>query len=219
MAQPNSTNVFNALVTGGISAPSAIEIANALNNKNAVQTASAETYSDATNKKTLRLITANARRYDLTNLDFRHEQAYQSSKVQISRIFTAPAVDHPYKDSQPQLINSPLSASPVAAGPYLQSTDTVTSNAVQSTVSLKFGITGGDILRLNKSSQAIDAVPILVTNTTNIPLSYAFTNTDKGIELVISGKNMVEFTIRGTAVQFINGQPNTLAQNIMVFQK
>ena len=219
MAQPNSTNVFNALVTGGISAPSAIEIANALNNKNAVQTASAETYSDATNKKTLRLITSNARRYDFTNLDFRHEQAYQSSKAQISRIFTAPAVDHPYKDSQPQLINSPLSASPVAAGPYLQSTDTVTSNAVQSTVSLKFGITGGDILRLNKSSQAIDAVPILVTNTTNIPLSYAFTNTDKGIELVISGKNMVEFTIRGTAVQFINGQPNTLAQNIMVFQK
>ena len=219
MAQPNSTNVFNALVTGGISAPSAIEIANALNNKNAVQTASAETYSDATIKKTLRLITANARRYDLTNLDFRHEQAYQSSKVQISRIFTAPAVDHPYKDSQPQLINSPLSASPVAAGPYLQSTDTVTSNAVQSTVSLKFGITGGDILRLNKSSQAIDAVPILVTNTTNIPLSYAFTNTDKGIELVISGKNMVEFTFPSTAVTKVDGIANTVEVKAMVFQR
>lgn len=219
MAQPNSTNVFNALVTGGISAPSAIEISNALTNKNAPQTASAAAYSDATNRKTLRLITANARRYDLTNLDFRHEQLYQASSVQKDRTLSAPPVDHPYKDSQPQLVNSPLSASPIAVGPYLKSTDTVTSSAVQSTVSLKFGITGGEILRLNKASQSIDAVPIMVTNTTNIPLSYSFVNTDKGIELVISGKNMVEFTIRGTAVQFINGQPNTLAQNIMVFQK
>ena len=217
MAQPNNTNVFNALVTGGISAPSAIEISNALTNKNTAQTASAAAYSDATNKKTLRLITANARRYDLTNLDFRHEQVYQGSKTQIERLFTAPVVDHPYKDSQPQLINSPLSASPIAVGPYLKSTDTVTSSAVQSTVSLKFGITGGEILRLNKASQSIDAVPIMVTNTTNIPLSYAFTNTDKGIELVISGKNMVEFTFLVNSVK-VNGTLNAAEVKAMMFQ-
>ena len=205
MTKKTAANLFNALVSGGITAPSASEIANALGNQNTSQKPQSASFSDATNKQTLKLISANSRRYDLLNLDFRHEQPYQTAATQVARKKFAPAVDHPYRDSQPQLVNSPISASPIATGAYLKSVDTVSSSAIQTTVSINFGSQLGDFLRLNKATQSIDAVPLVVKNTTNIPLNFSFSSTEQGVELLVSGRNLIEFTFAVSTVSLDGG--------------
>ena len=218
MTQRTAANLFNALVSGGIKAPSASEIANAIGNQNTSQKPQSASFSDATNKPTLKFISANSRRYDLTNLDFRHEQAYQTAKVQVARRTFAPAVDHPYRDSQPQLVNSPISASPIATGAYLKSVDAVSSSAIQTTISINFGSQLGDFLRLNKATQSIDAVPLIVKNTTNIPLNFSFSNTEQGVELLVSGRNLVEFEFAGAAVVSIGGLANSVNVKALCFK-
>jgi len=218
MKPKTSKTVFNSLVSGGVSAPAAAQIANAIDNKNAAQVAHSASYSDATNKAALRMVSADTRKYELTNLDFRHEKQYQQAATKTERVFSPPPVDHPYKDSQPQLINSPLSSSPILAGPYIKTVDTVTSGAVQSTVALNIGLATGVNLRINKGSQTLEAVPMTVRNTTNFPLTYSFDSTEQGIELVLTGANLVEFEFPINAVS-IAGVPNPAPIKALMFMK
>lgn len=156
----NSGALVQALIDGGLNASAAKIIASAVANAASPSLSQTRDISDATPAQDLRLIDADARRYQFTNLDYSTEAPYESRLRSAPGRFVPNDADHPYKDSQPITPVPPLSQAATTGGKYIDVQNSVAEGAPLATVNLKVGSTAGSHLRLNPATNAVDGVPL-----------------------------------------------------------
>jgi len=184
------------LVNGGLPATAASIIANAIANAATPQYSQTRDLADATPIDQLRLITANTRKYQLTNLDYSSEQPFQDRLSRNPGQFSDTKLDHPYKDAQPASSTPPLSRPSIRGGDYITVTNDIQDGAVQSTITLNLVQPRGTHLRLNPASKTVESVEY----STDIPqeqfLSAAFVEKQNGTQLQIVLKNLQTLSVR-----------------------
>lgn len=159
----NSGNLVNALIAGGVSAPAARVIANAIANAATPQFSRGGDVADATPSEDLRLVTADARKYQFGNLDYSPDTPLQDANQSNPGRYVPGKTDHPYINSQPVQPVPPLSGNAVRGGDYIEVANTVDNNTPLATASLKVSAQPGTHVRLNKRTKTCEAVPITTT--------------------------------------------------------
>lgn len=160
----NSGVLVQALIDGGVSAAAAQIIANALANANTPQLSQARDVSDQTPVEQLRLIDRDSRLYQFNNLDYSSEDPYERVLRGNPGQYTSSTSDHPYKDAQPVLPVPPLSRPRINPGLYTKVDNTVESGAPLSTIGLNVVKSLGPHLRVNQSTNTVEAVPLAFTS-------------------------------------------------------
>ena len=192
----NAGDLQQNLVNGGLPATAAKIIANAIANAATPQYAQTRDLADATPVDQLRLITADTRKYQLTNLDYSSEQPFQDRLSRNPGQFSDTKLDHPYKDSQPASPTPPLSRPSIRGGDYITVTNDIQDGALQSTITLNLVQPRGTHLRLNPASKTVESVEY----STDIPqeqfLSAAFVEKQNGTQLQIVLKNLQTLSVR-----------------------
>lgn len=164
MTQPTrAANTSDLLKAGGVAAVPAEQIANLIGNAFRQQLSRGPVQVDYT-PEDMRLITAQARKYRFTNLDWEDTAAYRNSKrsskrPEQERQLVDPA-RHPLSGSQPVTVTQAINEDQVFPGPY---TDVLTqrrnSFAVY-TIGLRLGPQKGTHARFNEGTKSIEGVPI-----------------------------------------------------------
>lgn len=152
------------LVNGGISAAAAKVIANAIANAASSKLSLGRAYGDATPKKQLRMVTADDRRYLLTNLDHPVDQTFSRTLKSRGDRYTPRDTAHPYEGSQPATAQPTLTEQAVKDGDFISVSSATTNSVAQSSVGLRVTAKGGTHARLNQATKAVEAVPFLVEN-------------------------------------------------------
>jgi hypothetical protein len=189
-----SGNLIQNLISGGMAAPLAKLVANAIANANAGQLSKGADSVDATPALAMRMIDADARRYQFPNLDYSPDQPYQdtlgASPVQYADA-TAP---HPYQDSQPVQASPPLSQPAIKGGAYIDAMPGVENNASQTVVNLRIKQGDGTHLRLNPATNSIESVPLSFNFPQGI-VAGSVSETEAGTEITLSVPNQTLLAI------------------------
>lgn len=192
----NSGDLVSSLIEGGISPAAASIIANALANASSPQFSSGNDRVDSTPAEQLRLITADTRRYQLTNLDYTPAEPFQKRLSGNVNAYAGGPSDHPYKDSQPVSPTPPLAQPAVRGSDYITVKNIVERNSNISEVSLDLRRdTGGRHLRLDPSTKSIESVPFIATPEVPRYLASEFRETENGTELVHGLRNLATMTV------------------------
>lgn len=192
----NSGDLVRTLIEGGLAPQSARAIANAIANADSPTFSKGGDISDATPTEQLRLITADTRRYQLTNLDFSPAAPFQERLDSNPGQYAGPPADHPYKDSQPVTSAPPLSAPRVQAADYLQVDNEVDGNSAVSRVGLRLRQDTGRHLRIDPSTKFLDALPFLANSQSGQFLSADFQETEEGTQLLVSLRNLEQVNLQ-----------------------
>jgi hypothetical protein len=191
----NSGDLVRTLIEGGLEAQAARAIANAIANAASPTFSQGRDISDATPTEQLRLITADTRRYQLTNLDFSPTAPFQDRLSTNPGQYAGAPADHPYKDSQPVTSAPPLSAPRVQASDYLQVDNDVDGNSAVSRVGLRLRKDTGRHLRIDPSTKFLDALPFVTSSETPRFLSAEYIEREDSTELVIALRNLEAATV------------------------
>ena len=152
----NWADLEGSLAASGLPSSAAKLIANAIANLDSPRTTTGENRLDATPTQALRMIDADSRRYQFTNLDYRQGAVNRRAHRNRTSGFTDPAVQHPYQDSQPVKPGESLVRSKVESGKFVTVSKDVDDGVVSYKVGLDVQGSGGflgvsqgkDILRL-----------------------------------------------------------------------
>ena len=156
----NNGLLVQALVDGGLPPATARVIANALANAATPQFAQTRDIADATPSKALRMIDADGRRYQFTNLDYSNEDPYESKLRSNPGQFQSDYTDHPYKDAQPTKPVPPLSQVPIKGGAYTTVDNTIQDGAPQAVVNINVSRRTGTHMRVNPATNSVEAVEL-----------------------------------------------------------
>ena len=157
-----SSDLEASLIDGGIPAAAAKILSNAIGNAATGRTSYGRQYVDGTPVQKMRMIDADTRRYQLTNLDYPAEQSFRSRVQSDAGQYKSPRSPHPYTDSQPATPAATLATDAVSGGKYISTARKTTDGVAQAEVSLDIIDRGGTHPRLNKSTGKIEAVPLFV---------------------------------------------------------
>lgn len=152
-----SSDLETQLINGGLGPVAAKVISNAISNAYSGKVNLGRHVEDATPEETMRLITSDARRYLLTNLDYAGDK-----RANPSARFSPRTTKHPYQDSQPASANPTVSTPQVRAGKYIAVSAQTTNDVAQSEVTLRVSQRGGTHARLNPATGEIESVPFLI---------------------------------------------------------
>lgn len=191
----NNNDLAQNLIRGGLAPQAATLIANAIANVSTPQLSQGRNSSDVTPKELLRLIDADTRRYQLTNLDYSPSQPFQDRIVSDATKFDGATDDHPYKDSQPLVDAPPLSNPRVQAGDYITVDNEVDGEAAVSRVGLRLQLQPGVHLRLDPATKSLQGIP-LTARTEGKFLSAAFVESEASTDLVISIRGLTTKDVR-----------------------
>lgn len=181
----NNGDLARHLIDGGLAPQAARLIANALANAQTPFFSQGRDSTDSTPAHLLRMVTSDARRYQLTNLDYTPTKPFQERLYSTKGEYTEKDNDHPYKDSQPVVSAAPLSNPRVQGGDYISVNNAVDGNAEVSQITLKLRVQPGRHLRLDPSTKSLEGVPF-VARAQGKFLTAEFQETEEGTELVIS---------------------------------
>lgn len=161
--QTKAGNVADTLKAGGLTSLQAEQVGNQISNAFRSQLSKGPVQVDYT-PDDMRLITAQARKYRYTNLDWEDSRAYRNSKrdrkrPQQENQLLDPS-RHPLSSSQPITVTQAINEDQVFPGPY---TDVLTQRkngfAVH-TIGLRLGTQQGTHCRFNESTKTVEGVPI-----------------------------------------------------------
>ena len=162
-----SGGLANHLVNGGMAAPLAKLVANAIANAASGQFSRGQDVVDSTPSMAMRLIDADARRYQFPTLDYSPDQPSQDALGPSTVQYADPTAPHPYQDAQPVTTTPPLAQKPVRGGAYINAVEAVANDAKETTVSLRLttpssqATTGaGTHLRVNPATNSIESVEL-----------------------------------------------------------
>lgn len=203
----NAGDLAQSLIEGGLSPQAARLIANAIANAASPTLSKGLDRTDATPTESLRLITADTRRYQLTNLDYTPSQPFQERLDSTATQYAPQDADHPYKDSQPVKTAAPLASPRVRGGNYVGVENVVDGGAEVSKVDLKLRSEQGRHLRLDPSTKSLEAVDF-AASTQSPNIAAEFRETEQGTELVISLRNL-------TSIDALLGNADT--RKVLVF--
>lgn len=184
----NSGNLIQNLISGGMAAPVAKLIANAIANANTGQLSKGADSVDSTPSLAMRMIDADTRRYQFPNLDYSPDKPYQDTLGNSPVQYADATSTHPYQDAQPVKSAPPLSQPAIKGGAYVDAAPGVENNASQTTINLRIKQGDGTHLRLNPATNSIDSVPL----TFNFPqgiVAGSVSETDAGTEITLSVPN------------------------------
>jgi hypothetical protein len=159
MASQSGSLVQN-LIAGGMAAPLAKLVANAIANANSGQLSKGADAVDGTPARAMRMIDADARRYQFPNLDYSPDKPYQDTLGDSPVQYADATAPHPYQDSQPVKADPPLSQPAIKGGAYVDAVPGVENNASQTVVNLRIKQGDGTHLRLNPATNSIESVPL-----------------------------------------------------------
>jgi hypothetical protein len=191
----NSGDLTQTLIEGGLAPQAARAIANAIANAHSGTFSRGRDVSDATPTDQLRMITADTRRYQLTNLDFSPAAPFQDRLSSNPGEYAGPAPDHPYKDSQPLVSAPPLSSPRVQGSDYIAVSDEVTGNSAVSRIGLRLRQQTGRHLRIDPSTKFLDALPLNAISDTPRFVSAEFSESDESSNLRVSLRNLEEISV------------------------
>lgn len=186
------SDLEGSLVEGGIAPAAAKVISNAIANLASAQFSKGRRYGDSTPVEQLRMVTPDARRYVLTNLDY-GTIGQESGDFAYKPRDTA----HPYEGSQPATSQGTISTPSVVEGDYVSVRSGTKDSVTQATVSLRIGEVTGPHPRLNRAAKSIDGVPFLVEIDQEQFVQAAFEERPSGTVLKITLRNLKQFTING----------------------
>lgn len=191
----NSGDLTQTLIGGGLTPQAARAIANALANAHTGTFSRGRDISDTTPTDQLRLVTAETRRYQLTNLDFSPTAPFQDRLASNPGQYAGLPQDHPYKDSQPISSDPPLSAPRVQGSDYVDVTNDVEGNSAVSKVALRLRQQTGRHLRIDPSTKFLDALPFNASSESPRFVSAEFSESDAGSDLKVSLRNLEQMTV------------------------
>jgi hypothetical protein len=191
----NSGDLVQSLIEGGLAPQAARIIGNVLANAASPSFSKGRDAADSTPSEQLRLITADSRRYSLTNLDFSPSQPFRNRLESKPGRYAGPAEDHPYKDSQPVTSAAPLSAPRVQEADYVAVENTVEGNAAVSKIGLRLRLQDGRHLRVDPSTKFLDALPLVCRSESPKFLAGEFIEGEQDTELVISLRNLTKRSV------------------------
>jgi len=189
-----SGNLIQNLISGGMAAPLAKLVANAIANANAGQLSKGADSVDSTPALAMRMIDADARRYQFPNLDYSPDQPYQDTLGASPVQYTDATATHPYQDSQPVKASPPLSQPAIKGGAYIDAVPGVENNSTQTVVNLKIKQGDGTHLRLNPATNSIESVPLSFSFPQGI-VAGSVSETDAGTEITLSVPNQTLLNI------------------------
>lgn len=160
MASDLETNLIN----GGLTPAAAKILANALANVASPRTDIGRRYGDATPVQQLRMVTPEARKYMLTNLDQPRDGAFPRLYASPDGTYSPRDTSHSYAASQPATSGPTLTVPTVAEGSYVSTSQVTKDSVAQSKVGLRVSERGGQHARFNPATQSIESVPFLVEN-------------------------------------------------------
>lgn len=190
-----SGDLAQALIEGGLAPQAARIIANAIANASSPTLSRGGDQTDATPVEDLRLITADTRRYKLTNLDYSPNEPFQERLSTSPGAYEDPTQDHPYKDSQPIVSAPPLSSPRVQGGNYVGVENVVDGGSAVSKVDLKLRTEQGRHLRLDPSTKSLEAVNFLTSTESPKVMAAEWRESENGTEIVISLRNLEELDV------------------------
>ena len=162
-----SGNLANHLVSGGMAAPLAKLIANAIANAASGQFSHGRDIVDSTPTMAMRLIDADARLYRFPTLDYSPDQPTLDALGPSTVQYADPTAPHPYQGAQPATTTPPLAQKPIRGGQYINAVEAVVNDAKETTVSLRLTTpttqttTGaGTHLRVNPATNNIESVEL-----------------------------------------------------------
>lgn len=182
----NAGSLAAQLIDGGLSPTAAKTIANAIANASSPQFSEGGDTADVTPTDKLRLISADTRRYELSNLDYSPAEPFNERLAGLKGLYANPDTDHPYKDAQPRVTAPPLSAPAVRGSDYIAIDTGEEQNATVHTVRLKLQKQNGQHLRINSATSNLDAVPIQAISQTPKYLAAEVRETDTGSEVLLT---------------------------------
>ena len=171
-----------------MAAPLAKLVANAIANANTGQLSKGADAVDGTPASAMRMIDADARRYQFPNLDYSPDQPYQDVLGDSPVQYTDATGIHPYQDSQPVKAAPPLSQPAIKGGAYIDAVPGVENNSSQTVVNVRIKQKDGTHLRLNPATNSIESVPL----TFNFPqgiVAGSVSETDAATEITLSVPN------------------------------
>lgn len=183
-----SGNLVQNLIAGGMAAPLAKLVANAIANANSGQLSKGADAVDGTPARAMRMIDADARRYQFPNLDYSPDKPYQDTLGDSPVQYADATAPHPYQDSQPVKADPPLSQPAIKGGAYIDAVPGVENNASQTVVNLRIKQGEGTHLRVNPATNSIETVPL----TFNFPqgiVAGSVSETEAGTEITLSIPN------------------------------
>lgn len=193
MASQSGSLVQN-LIAGGMAAPLAKLVANAIANANSGQLSKGADAVDGTPARAMRMIDADARRYQFPNLDYSPDKPYQDTLGDSPVQYADATAPHPYQDSQPVKADPPLSQPAIKGGAYIDAVPGVENNASQTVVNLRIKQGDGTHLRLNPSTNSIESVPLSFNFPQGI-VAGSVSETDAATEITLSIPNQTLLNI------------------------
>ena len=187
MASQSGSLVQN-LIAGGMAAPLAKLVANAIANANSGQLSKGADAVDGTPARAMRMIDADARRYQFPNLDYSPDKPYQDTLGDSPVQYADATAPHPYQDSQPVKADPPLSQPAIKGGAYVDAVPGVENNASQTVVNLRIKQGDGTHLRLNPATNSIESVPLSFNFPQGI-VAGSVSETDAATEITLSIPN------------------------------
>jgi hypothetical protein len=191
----NSGKLVQELLEGGLTPMAAKAIANAVANAASPQFSLGGDTVDVTPTESMRLVDGDARKYELTNLDYSPSQPFADRIAGLKGSYESPKTDHPYKDSQPRVSTNPLSSAPIKGSDYIEVTPATENNAGVSTVSLKLRRRGGNQLRINEAAQAVESVPLRATSNTPKFLAAEVRENEENTEIVLTARALEQVNV------------------------
>lgn len=180
-----ASDLEQQLLTGGLSAPAAKAIANAIGNLATSQQKSSTQLVDGTPAKMLRMVDSESRRSYFTNLDQPQDKRFADRLQSNTEGFQQRGSQHSYDSAEPRTTTSRLNTASIVGGPFVNVDTTVQSEVQQSRVSLDVQGSGRH-LRLSPSRDHIEAVNFTATNDTEARIANEFV--DRGGETVLQSK-------------------------------
>jgi len=171
-----------------MAAPLAKLVANAIANANSGQLSKGADAVDGTPARAMRMIDADARRYQFPNLDYSPDKPYQDTLGDSPVQYTDATGIHPYQDSQPVQASPPLSQPAIKGGAYVDAVPGVENNASQTVVNLRIKQGDGTHLRLNPATNSIESVPLNFNFPQGI-VAGSVSETDAATEITLSIPN------------------------------
>ena len=184
-----------SLVVGGLAPAAAKIIANAIANLASSQTTTGRRYGDATPDRQLRFGDSDTRRYVLTNLDRPGDEPFRRERERTDSRYSPIDRRHPYANSQPATSQGTLSTPSVREGDYVSVQTSPKDSVEQATIGLRTADMGGQHLRLNRSTKAVDSVPFSVEIDQEQFVAARFEERPTGTVLRITLKNLKQFTL------------------------
>lgn len=189
-----SGGLVQNLIAGGMAAPLAKLVANAIANANTGQLSKGADAVDGTPARAMRMIDADARRYQFPNLDYSPDQPYQDTLGASPVQYTDATGIHPYQDSQPVKADPPLSQPAIKGGAYIDADAGVENNASQTVVNLRIKQGEGTHLRVNPATNSIETVPLTFSFPQGI-VAGSVSETEAGTEITLSVPNQTLLNI------------------------